>query len=150
MVRIFNTYGPNSRPRDGRMVPNFISQALRNEPLTIYGSGEQTRSLCYVQDTVRGIQLTLMSDLEPGEVLNIGNPEEHSVAEFARIIAGVCGVPFQAVEQEMPEDDPSRRKPDISKAERLIGWRPEVELADGLGRTVEWFRQRLGVPDPVS
>jgi nucleoside-diphosphate-sugar epimerase len=143
MVRIFNTYGPNSRPHDGRMVPNFISQALRNEPLTIYGSGAQTRSLCYVTDTVRGIELTLSSDLEPGEVLNIGNPEEHSVADFAEIIASACGVPLRTVEAEMPQDDPKQRCPDISKAKRLIGWEPVVSLQEGLSETIAWFRSQL-------
>jgi len=150
IVRIFNTYGPNNRPNDGRMVPNFISQALRNEPLTVYGSGSQTRSLCYVSDTVAGIELTMNTDLTPGVVLNIGNPEEHTVDEFAREISLACGVSYRSVEREMPEDDPSRRCPDISRARRLIQWEPRVSLREGLTRTVAWFRERMqiGVPEP--
>ena len=150
IVRIFNTYGPYNRPHDGRMVPNFISQALRNEPLTIYGSGSQTRSLCYVSDTVSGIELTMSRNLPAGEVLNIGNPEEHTVEEFAREIAKACGVPFQSVGLEIPQDDPTRRCPDISKARRMIGWEPKVSLSDGLAKTIAWFRERLDIADPAS
>ena len=150
IVRIFNTYGPNSRPHDGRMVPNFVSQALRNQPLTLYGDGSQTRSLCYVSDTVAGMELTLMSALSPGEVLNIGNPEEHTVLEFAREIADACGVPLKTEWLAMPEDDPTRRCPDISKAKRLIGWEPVVSLGEGLSRTVAWFRERLDIPAVAS
>lgn len=153
IVRIFNTYGPNSRPDDGRMIPNFICQAIRNQPFTIYGEGNQTRSCCYVSDTVSGIQRTLEGDLPAGEVLNIGNPEEHTVVEFAAAIADACGVEQRCVTLEMPVDDPRRRCPDISKARRLIGWEPEVSLGDGLARTVAWFRtvvEPLDSPDHLQ
>jgi nucleoside-diphosphate-sugar epimerase len=149
IVRIFNTYGPNNRPHDGRMVPNFISQGLRGEPLTIYGSGDQTRSLCYVTDTVSGIELALETDLQQGEVFNIGNPEEHTVEEFAREIAAATGAPYRSVTLSMPEDDPTRRCPDISKARRLLGWEPRVSLEQGLAETVSWFRVRLNLPAPA-
>lgn len=143
IVRIFNTYGPRCRPYDGRMVPNFISQALRGDPLTIYGSGEQTRSLCFVEDTVRGIRLTMESNISAGTVLNIGNPDERSVFEYAREIARACGVEFRTVRLPIPPDDPTRRCPDIGKARRLIGWEPVTLLSDGIAKTVEWLRERI-------
>jgi nucleoside-diphosphate-sugar epimerase len=151
MVRIFNTYGPNCRPADGRMVPNFISQALRGEPLTIYGSGIQTRSLCYVSDTVAGIRLTMERDLQSGVVINIGNPDERTVMEFAREIAAACQVEFKAVHLELPSDDPSRRCPDISRAKRLLDWEPKTSLEVGIGRTVDWLRPLLAsTTAPIS
>lgn len=143
IVRIFNTYGPHCRPDDGRMIPNFICQALRGQPLTIYGSGHQTRSICFVSDTVRGLRLALESNLAPGEVVNIGNPEEHTVEEYAREISAVCGVEYRAVYLETPADDPKRRCPDIAKARSLLGWEPEVPMDQGLARTAHWFRPIL-------
>lgn len=140
IVRIFNTYGPNCRPDDGRMVPNFICQALRQEPFTIYGTGTQTRSLCYVDDTVLGIQRVLEADIASGEVINIGNPEEHTIEQFAREIARICAVEYQAVQLDMPPDDPARRCPSISKARQLLDWEPRWSLADGLGQTVNFLR----------
>lgn len=148
IVRIFNTYGPNSRPNDGRMVPNFICQALRGQPMTIYGRGEQTRSLCFVSDTVAGIRSALEADLEPGEVINLGNPDERTVMECAQAISAACGVEFRAVYMDTPVDDPSRRCPDIAKAGRLLGWEPSTPLNQGLEMTVAWFRTRLGISDP--
>lgn len=142
-ARIFNTYGPHARIGDGRMVPNFICQALRGDPLTIYGSGQQTRSLCYVRDTVRGIRLALESDISPGEVVNIGNPEERTVEEYAREIARACGTEFRPAYANLPPDDPVRRCPDISRARALIGWKPRVSLEEGLRLTVDWFRFRV-------
>lgn len=143
VVRIFNTYGPKHRFHDGRMVPNFISQALSGKPLTIYGDGRQTRSLCFVDDTVDGIRLTMESDISPGEVINIGNPDEHSVAEFAAIIAEQCSVELHVVHVHSPIDDPSRRCPDISRARSLLGWEPKISLQDGLRLTVDWSRSRM-------
>jgi dTDP-glucose 4,6-dehydratase/UDP-glucuronate decarboxylase len=147
IVRIFNTYGPNSRPNDGRMVPNFICQALQGQPMTIYGRGEQTRSLCFVSDTVAGIRSALETDLRPGEVINLGNPEERTVMDCARAISAACGAEFRAEYMDTPIDDPSRRCPDISKAKRLLGWEPSTPLDQGLESTVTWFRTRLGISD---
>lgn len=146
IVRIFNTYGPNSRPVDGRMVPNFICQAIRGEPLTIYGNGLQTRSLCYVSDTVEGIRLAMETGLTPGEVINIGNPDERTVEELARAISAACEVEFTAVYVDAPVDDPTRRCPDIAKAKRLLGWEPTTPLGAGLRLTAAWFRELLGEP----
>jgi nucleoside-diphosphate-sugar epimerase len=143
MVRIFNTYGPHCRPTDGRMVPNFISQALRGEPMTIYGAGDQTRSLCFVSDTVEGIRLTMEKDVVPGTVVNIGNPDERTVAEYARVIAAICGIEFRSLHVDLPADDPTRRCPDISRARQLLGWEPRTSLEDGLRRTVKWLRPRV-------
>jgi len=145
IARIFNTYGPNSRPRDGRMVPNFISQALSGEKLTIYGKGNQTRSLCYVRDTVRGLLLLMDIEEASGVVVNVGNPEEHTVEEYAELISRLCGVEHEISYLPLPEDDPVRRRPDISKARELLGWEPEWSLADGLEATITWFRSILEV-----
>ena len=127
IVRIFNTYGPRSDPDDGRLVPNFIVQALRHGPLTIYGDGRQTRSLCYVSDLVDGLVRTMECDAARGEVINLGNPEEHTVLEFASLIG----------------DDPRRRRPSIEKARTLLGWQPRVALRDGLAQTIAYFRSEL-------
>ncbi len=139
IVRIFNTYGPYLRPGDGRAVPNFISQALTGQPLTVYGDGSQTRSFCYVDDEVRGLLALLDSDWTAAPV-NIGNPEEHTVLELAELVLSVCGSASPIIHAPRPEDDPARRRPDISRAEQVLGWRPEISLADGVARTVEWFR----------
>ncbi len=150
IVRIFNTFGPHSRPDDGRMVPNFICQALTGRPLTVYGTGNQTRSLCYVDDTVEGIISTMEADIPSGEVINIGNPEEHSVIQFAQMIAQLCGVGFQSVARDLPEDDPARRCPDISKARQLLDWSPRVSLQAGLENTIQWFRTATVQEDLVG
>ena len=144
VVRIFNTYGPNSDPADGRLVPNFVCQALTNQPITIYGDGAQTRSLCYVDDLVQGLRLVMQSPLARGEVINLGNPDEHSVADFARIIKELASSSSPVVYCDPAVgDDPQRRRPDIGKAKRLIGWEPRVPLKDGLARTIEYFQAEL-------
>ncbi|HEY1466038.1 MAG TPA: UDP-glucuronic acid decarboxylase family protein [Acidimicrobiales bacterium] len=137
IVRIFNTYGPRLRPRDGRVVSNFIVQALRGDPLTVYGDGDQTRSLCYVDDEVRGLLALLDSDLT-GPV-NIGNPDEHTVLALAELIVELTGSTSSIVHEPLPIDDPTRRKPDISLATSALGWRPEVQLKDGLLQTAAYF-----------
>lgn len=143
VVRIFNTYGPHSRPDDGRIVPNFIIQALRGEPITIYGDGTQTRSFCYVSDLVAGLVAAMLTPGTSGEVFNLGNPDEYTVLEFAQVIARQIGSDAGVVFRPLPVDDPTRRRPDISKARAMLGWEPIVSLPDGIDRTVEWFRQVL-------
>ncbi|HUP44206.1 MAG TPA: UDP-glucuronic acid decarboxylase family protein [Thermoanaerobaculia bacterium] len=141
IVRIFNTYGERMRVRDGRVVPAFISQALRNEPLTVFGDGSQTRSFCYVSDLVEGIYRLLMSD----EVAptNIGNPSEMTVLQFAEEIKRLTGASSPIEFRPLPEDDPKIRRPDISKARALFGWEPRVPLEEGLERTIAYFRSVL-------
>ena len=144
IVRIFNTYGPRMRPNDGRVVSNFINQALRGEPLTVYGDGSQTRSFCYVDDLVEGIYRLLMSgETEP---TNVGNPEETTIRAFAEEILTLTGSPSPIVEEPLPADDPKVRQPDITKARRVLGWEPRVPRREGLARTVAYFQARLGVP----
>ncbi len=144
IVRIFNTYGPRMRPDDGRAVPAFFSAALRGRPLPVHGDGTQTRSLCYVDDLIEGIlRLALSSEHDP---VNIGNPEEISILELARMVQEVAGVDTGIEHLPRPADDPKVRRPDITKAETLLGWKPEVSLRDGLGRTLPWFRRALGLP----
>jgi len=138
IVRIFNTYGERMRVKDGRVVPAFISQALRNEPMTIFGDGSQTRSFCYVSDLVEGIYRLLMSDeVNP---TNIGNPEEMTVRQFAEEIRRLVGSTAVLEFRPLPEDDPKIRRPDITKARKLLGWEPKVPLAEGLQRTIDYFR----------
>lgn len=143
IVRIFNTYGERMRPSDGRVVSNFLVQALRGEPITVYGDGTQTRSFCYVADEVAGILALLESDLT-GPV-NIGNPDEFTVAELARIVVELTGSSAEIVNEALPVDDPTQRRPDISLARAELGWEPKVPLREGLAVTAEWFRQRLGL-----
>ena len=141
IVRIFNTYGPRMRLKDGRVVPAFFGQALRGQPLTVFGDGSQTRSFCYCSDLIEGIHRLMMSDeVEP---VNIGNPVEMTVADFARQILRVTGSKSRLIFKPLPKDDPKQRKPDIGKARRLLGWEPKVELSEGLARTAEYFRNRL-------
>ena len=139
IARIFNTYGPRMRPDDGRMIPTFIGQALRSEPITVCGAGTQTRSLCYVADLIRGLMLLLHSGA-PGPV-NLGNPEEYSVLEVAETVREICGSDSPLEFVPRPVDDPERRRPDISRAKSLLGWSPEVSLADGVKRTAAWFAE---------
>jgi len=147
IIRIFNTYGPHSDPHDGRIVPNFVTQALRGEPITVYGDGTQTRSLCYVSDLVEGLRRAMFTAESQGEVLNLGSPEEHSVLEYAHLIKRLSGSASPIVYVAAPQlglrimDDPSRRCPDIAKARRVLGWEPHVPLAEGLEKTIAWFRQ---------
>jgi dTDP-glucose 4,6-dehydratase len=142
IVRIFNTYGPRMRLNDGRVVPNFVSQALRGEDLTVYGDGGQTRSFCYVSDLVEGIMRLLHSDYD-GPV-NLGNPREMSVLEFARVIIALTGSRSQIAFKPLPVDDPKVRQPDIGLARRLLGWEPQVALEDGLKETISYFQERVG------
>jgi UDP-glucuronate decarboxylase len=142
MARIFNTYGPRLSPGDGRVVSNFIVQALQGDDLTIYGDGQQTRSFCYVDDTLRGL-LLLMDSGELGPV-NIGNPGEHTMLELAEMVLRLTGSRSRLVFMPLPQDDPRRRCPDISLAKSMLGWQPEVELEDGLQRTIHHFRGLLG------
>ncbi len=139
IVRIFNVYGPYLRPGDGRVVSNFLVQAMDGKPLTVYGDGKQTRSFCYVDDEVRGILALLDSDYV-GPV-NIGNPSEFTVLELAHNVLEVTGSSSEIVFEPLPVDDPARRRPDISLAERVLGWRPEIDLREGLARTYEWYRR---------
>jgi len=140
ILRIFNTYGPRMRHDDGRVVPNFIMQALRGEPLTVYGNGKQTRSFCYVDDLIEGIVRTAVSNALQGTVVNLGNPEERTIEEFAREVARLANVAFNAVYRPMPPDDPGRRCPNIDRARTVLGWEPKVKLEEGLRRTIEAFR----------
>ena len=141
IVRIFNTYGPRMRLRDGRAIPNFITQALRGEPLTIYGDGSQTRSFTFVDDLVRGIvALMHADDFEP---VNIGNPEELSIREMAEAVLELTGSDSPLLEEPLPVDDPQVRCPDITRAREILGWEPTVKLREGLGPTIEWFRREL-------
>lgn len=139
VVRIFNTYGPGMKPDDGRVVSNFITQALTNKPLTIYGDGSQTRSFCYISDMVEGIKKAMSCVKTKGEVINLGNPEEFTVMELAQQVQELTGSVSEIVFRNLPEDDPSRRNPDISKAKRLLNWNPGVGLEEGLRKTVEYF-----------
>ena len=138
IVRIFNTYGPRMRRRDGRAVPAFLSQALAGEPLTVFGDGSQTRSLCYVDDLVDGVARLLASD-HPLPV-NIGNPDEITMLELARTVRDLCGSRSEIVFEPLPVDDPKRRRPDIGLARSLLGWEPRVPLEEGLTRTIAWWR----------
>jgi dTDP-glucose 4,6-dehydratase len=142
MVRIFNTYGPRMRLNDGRVLPAFMGQVLRGEPLTVFGKGDQTRSFCYVTDLVDGIYRLLLSDY--ALPVNIGNPVEITVLELAKeIIAMVPGTKSTIDYRDLPQDDPKRRKPDISKAQTILGWNPTIDRAEGLKRTLEYFRAVL-------
>ncbi|MAG38462.1 NAD-dependent dehydratase [Candidatus Woesearchaeota archaeon] len=138
IVRIFNTYGPRLRPGDGRVISNFIRQCLKNEPLTVYGSGKQTRSFCYVSDLVSGL-IKMMNSKFVGPK-NLGNPREYTILQLARKIKKLANSNSKIVFKKLPEDDPSKRQPDISKARKLLGWKPEVELEEGLKKTIEWFK----------
>jgi dTDP-glucose 4,6-dehydratase len=143
IVRIFNTYGPRMRVEDGRAIPAFLSQALRDEDVTVFGDGSQTRSLCYVSDLVDGIFRLAMSDAS--EPVNIGNPREMTIRELAEAIIALTGSRSRIVHRPLPVDDPKVRQPDISRARTLLGWEPKVPLDEGLGRTLAYFRKKLGL-----
>lgn len=137
IVRIFNTYGPRMRLNDGRVVPAFISQALKKEPITLYGEGKQTRSFCYCSDLIEGIYRLMMSDhCDP---VNIGNPNELSIRQFAELILELTGTQLELINKDLPTDDPKQRRPDITKARNLLQWKPKVDLRDGLKKTIDWF-----------
>ncbi|OGQ81815.1 MAG: NAD-dependent dehydratase [Deltaproteobacteria bacterium RIFCSPLOWO2_12_FULL_60_19] len=141
IVRIFNTYGPRMRMRDGRVVPNFLTQALEGAPLTVYGKGTQTRSFCYIDDLVRGLHRLL--EVEHHLPVNLGNPREMTVLEFAKKIIELTGSASEIVFHPLPQDDPQVRQPDISKARELLGWEPEVSLEEGLRQTIRFFTEKL-------
>jgi len=143
IVRIFNTYGPRMRVEDGRAIPAFLSQALRNEDVTVFGDGTQTRSLCYVSDLVEGIYRLMMSDVS--DPVNIGNPNEMTIQQLAEEVIRLTGSKSKIVHKPLPEDDPKIRQPDITRARTLLGWEPKVPLAEGLPRTLAYFRQKLGI-----
>jgi dTDP-glucose 4,6-dehydratase len=141
IIRIFNTYGPRMRLSDGRVVPNFIGQALRGEPLTVYGDGSQTRSFCFVSDLVDGmVRLLLSSETDP---VNVGNPEELTILAFAQIINRLTGNEAGIANKPLPVDDPRVRKPDITRARAILGWKPQIAVEDGLRQTIEYFRAKL-------
>jgi dTDP-glucose 4,6-dehydratase len=141
IARIFNTYGPRMRAYDGRVVPTFVNQALRNEPITIFGSGKQTRSFCYVTDLVDGIYRLMMSEVN--EPVNIGNPHEMDIREFAQIAIELTGSKSKIVEKPLPVDDPQVRRPDITRAKKLLGWEPKVHIKDGMRETIEFFKSKM-------
>jgi dTDP-glucose 4,6-dehydratase len=141
VARIFNTYGPRMRPNDGRVVSNFIVQALTGQPLTIYGDGSQTRSFCFVDDEIEGIyRLFLSAETDP---VNIGNPDEFTIEQLAQTVLELTGSRGRVERRDLPVDDPKVRKPDITRARTLLGWNPRVELRDGIARTIDYFRREL-------
>lgn len=142
IVRIFNTYGPRMRKDDGRVVPALITQALQGEPLTIFGDGSQTRSFCYISDLVEGIYKLMLS--KENSPVNLGNSTEISILELTHKIIQLTGTESTVHYKSLPQDEPRLRQPDISKAKRLLGWQPEVQLADGLVKTIEWFKTKIG------
>jgi dTDP-glucose 4,6-dehydratase len=141
IVRIFNTYGPRNRINDGRVVPTFINQALRGEPLTVFGEGLQTRSFQYVDDLVAGV-MRLM-EVQFNRPVNIGNPVEFTIIDFGRLVLRLSGSSSQIEYRPLPEDDPKTRRPDISRAKAILGWEPQIGVEDGLARTIEWYRRRV-------
>ncbi|MCK9519543.1 MAG: SDR family oxidoreductase [Dehalococcoidia bacterium] len=144
IVRIFNTYGPNSDPNDGRLVPNFITQALHGQPMTVYGDGQQTRSLCFVSDLVDGLVAAIRTPAARGQVINLGNPDEHTVFDYADLVRELVGSASPLVFTEPAVgDDPQRRRPDITRARELLHWQPRVGLREGLAETIAYFRREL-------
>lgn len=140
IARIFNTYGPNMRKDDGRVISNFINQALKGKPITMYGDGKQTRSFCYVSDQVAGLMALMFGDKTTGEVVNIGNPEEYTMIDLANKIKKMTGSNSEIVYSDLPEDDPTQRRPDITKAQELLGWKPVVSVDEGLKKTIEYYK----------
>jgi dTDP-glucose 4,6-dehydratase len=143
LVRIFNTYGPRLHPSDGRVISNFMMQALRGEPMSIYGDGSQTRSFCYVDDLIEGI--LRLSRSEEHLPVNIGNPNEFTILECAQAVLELTGSASELRFEALPEDDPTRRCPDISKARTLLGWEPQIELKEGLAKSLPFFRSKAGI-----
>ncbi len=143
ILRIFNTYGPRMRLDDGRVIPNFVGQALRGEDLTVYGDGSQTRSFCYIDDLVEGIYRASIYENLNGEVINLGNPEEYRIIDLAKKIIEKTNSESKIVFKPLPEDDPKRRCPDITKARKLLGWEPKVSLDEGLEKTIKYFYSKI-------
>jgi len=141
VVRIFNTYGPRMHPADGRVVSNFIIQALKNEPITIYGDGSQTRSFCYVDDLVQGMMRMMATEKDFAGPINLGNPREFSILELAEKVINMTGSKSSVINKDLPEDDPKQRKPDITLAKDKLGWNPAIKLEQGLVNTIEYFKQ---------
>lgn len=141
IARIFNTYGPRMRPNDGRVISNFVNQAIAGKPLTVYGDGSQTRSLCYISDMVSGLISLMEGEQTKGEVVNIGNPEEYTMLDLAQKIKTMMGVSSEIIHTDLPPDDPTKRKPDITKATTLLGWKPAVSADEGLAKTIEYYKQ---------
>ncbi len=139
IVRIFNTYGPKMRHHDGRVVPNFIFQALNNVSLTVYGKGSQTRSFCYIDDLVEGIYRLMLSKIN--EPVNLGNPNEFTIMQLAKLVLKLTGSKSKLILKPLPQDDPKQRRPDISKAKKLLGWKPAISLEEGLKKTISWFKR---------
>lgn len=140
IVRIFNTYGPNMQIDDGRVVSNFVNQAIYDKPITVYGNGSQTRSFCYIDDMVEGLKLAMFSSGTSGEVINLGNSYEITILELAKLVKRVTNSWSQIIFEDLPEEDPKSRKPDITKAKSLLGWQPETKLEDGLRKTIGYFK----------
>jgi UDP-glucuronate decarboxylase len=149
LARIFNTYGPNMHPDDGRVVSSFIVQALRGEDLTLFGDGQQTRSFCYVDDLVDGLMRLMATPASFGGPVNLGNPVEFTIAELAELVLEITGSSARIVRHPLPQDDPKQRQPDISLARETLGWEPSVELRQGLERTVAYFERLLSLPLPT-
>ena len=151
VARIFNTYGPRMHPNDGRVVSNFIVQALKNEPVTLYGDGSQTRSFCFVEDLIEGFVRLMAAPMDPVVPVNLGNPGEFTVRQLAEMVIELTGSRSKLVFQPLPADDPVQRRPDITKAREMLGWEPKVQLREGLARTIAYFESRLAAPgsEPV-
>ncbi len=140
IIRIFNTYGPIMLADDGRVVSNFINQAIKNKPITVYGKGSQTRSFCYIDDMVSGIKLAMFTQGTKGQVFNLGNPDERSILEIAQLIKNLTNSRSEIIFENLPEDDPKARKPDISRAKKTLGWEPRVTTEEGFKKTIEYFK----------
>ena len=143
VVRIFNTYGPNMHPNDGRVVSNFIMQALTNQDITVYGNGEQTRSFCYIDDLINGMMKMMSSEKQVTGPINLGNPVEFKIIELAQMIIKLTNSKSKIINKGLPIDDPVRRKPDISKAKKDLGWEPNIDVLDGLKTTIDYFKKQL-------
>jgi UDP-glucuronate decarboxylase len=149
-VRIFNTYGPRMHPNDGRVVSNFIVQALQGNDITIYGDGQQTRSFCYVEDLVDGLVRMMATDAAVTGPINIGNPGEFTIRQLAEEVIRLCGTSSKLVTRDLPQDDPKQRRPDITLATTRLGWKPTIQLEDGLKRTIAYFRELLARQAPTQ
>jgi nucleoside-diphosphate-sugar epimerase len=150
IVRIFNTYGPNSQIDDGRMIPNFITQALKNEPLTIFGDGKKTRSITYVSDLVEGLLRAMFHANTTGEIFNLGSSEEHTVFEYAEMIIRLCNSSSAIVFEPSRVDDPERRRANTTRAQQMLGWQRKIGMEEGLRQTIEWFNQRIAHFSAIS